>query len=115
MNASYLLKTLKNITQKDDLDFEYVKSGFKKLDYTTGGFKKKEITPVSILDFTQNGQHAGCEDLLVKVEEIKPKINIFGHIHEGYGDIIINNTRFINASVLNEQYALVNQPIVFEL
>lgn len=44
MNASYLLKTLKNITQKDDLDFEYVKSGFKKLDYTTGGFKKKEIT-----------------------------------------------------------------------
>lgn len=71
--------------------------------------------PVGILDFTQNGQHAGCEDLLVKIEEVKPKVHIFGHIHEGYGDININDTRFINASVLNEQYALVNQPIVFEL
>ena len=27
--------------------------------------------------------NAGCEDLLAKIKEIKPALNVFGHIHEG--------------------------------
>jgi Icc-related predicted phosphoesterase len=57
----------------------------------------------------------GCEDLLLKVEEVKPTFHICGHIHEAYGMQEKDNTTFINASVLNEKYVLVNEPIVFEL
>lgn len=68
-----------------------------------------------ILDYTAHGKRVGCEDLLLKVEEIKPKFHICGHIHEGYGQVEKNETRFINASILNERYALKNEPILFEI
>jgi Icc-related predicted phosphoesterase len=68
-----------------------------------------------ILDYTNSGMRVGCEDLLVKVQEVKPKFHICGHIHEAYGMQEKDGTTFINASVLNEKYVLVNEPIVFEL
>ena len=68
-----------------------------------------------ILDTVINEQHVGCKDLLQKVTELKPKVHICGHIHESYGSIKKGGTRFINASLLNEAYELVNKPIVFEL
>ncbi len=68
-----------------------------------------------ILDATTRGDQAGCEDLLNRVTTIKPKVHICGHIHEAYGVIKKNETTFINASVLNEKYELVNEPIIFEL
>lgn len=69
----------------------------------------------NILDKTFSGQNVGCQDLLGKIIEVKPKVHICGHIHEGYGAITIDETRFINASVLNERYIMKNKPIVFEL
>jgi Icc-related predicted phosphoesterase len=68
-----------------------------------------------ILDNTNSGHLAGCEDLLNQVNDIKPKVHICGHIHEAYGVIEKGKTKFINASVLNERYELVNEPIIFEL
>lgn len=68
-----------------------------------------------ILDSVVNNTNAGCMDLLQTVEKIKPKVHVCGHIHEGYGVIKKNGTTFINASVLNESYELVNKPIVFDL
>jgi Icc-related predicted phosphoesterase len=67
------------------------------------------------LDTVLNDEHAGCRDLLKKVQEIKPKVHVFGHIHESYGYIKRGGTRFINSCILNEQYELVNTPIVFEV
>lgn len=62
-----------------------------------------------------DGFQAGCRELLKKIQEIKPKIHAFGHIHEGYGvrylDIDGHKTRMINASVLDERYRRVNPPI----
>ena len=69
----------------------------------------------NVLDKTATGKHAGCEDLLHKINEVKPAVHICGHIHEGYGEVNIAGTKFINASVLNENYKLVNSPVVFEL
>jgi predicted phosphodiesterase len=66
-------------------------------------------------DTTAAGQHAGCDDLLIKVTEVKPKVHICGHIHEAYGQVSRNGTQFINASVLNQRYQLVNEPVVFEI
>lgn len=51
-----------------------------------------------------NEPNVGCKALLERLKEIKPLINCFGHIHEGYGDETIENTRFINAACLDENY-----------
>lgn len=69
----------------------------------------------NILDKTVDGIHAGCSDLLNTVNTIKPSVHIGGHIHEAYGTERHNNTLFINASVLNEEYIMLNEPLVFEL
>lgn len=72
--------------------------------------------PYSILDKTINLENVGCEELLTKVQSIKPKFHLFGHVHEGYGiDKNDLGTIFINASVLDERYRLKNDPITFEL
>jgi len=70
--------------------------------------------PHNILDNTISGEHAGCEDLLETVKNIKPKIHVFGHIHEDYGMKEVANTTYINASVLDIRYRLVNPPIEIE-
>lgn len=66
-----------------------------------------------LLDTIHSGEHTGCENLLVKIEEIKPRVHICGHIHEGYGRIEHQGIEFINASVTNERNKPVNPPIVF--
>lgn len=66
-----------------------------------------------ILDKIYNGENTGCENLLTKIEEIKPKVHICGHIHEGYGSLVYQGIKFINASVTTERYKPTNDPIVF--
>ncbi len=68
-----------------------------------------------ILDKTTRNESVGCEDLLAKIKEVKPKFHICGHIHEAYGYIKHSGTEFINASVLDENYNLKNKPVVFEI
>ncbi|RYD83094.1 MAG: metallophosphoesterase [Sphingobacteriales bacterium] len=68
-----------------------------------------------ILDTTQDGKNVGCEELMNAINIIQPKIHLCGHIHEAYGKRQHNQTTFINASVLNINYRLVNKPIVFDL
>lgn len=68
-----------------------------------------------ILDRTAYGEQVGCSDLLDAVKRINPSFHVCGHIHEAYGEQIAERTTFINASVLNEDYFLMNSPKVFEL
>jgi len=56
----------------------------------------------------------GCEILRDKVDKIKPKIHIFGHIHGSAGYHFNGHTHFINAAVLNERYVYTNLPQTFE-
>ncbi|MFL5741841.1 MAG: metallophosphoesterase family protein [Flavisolibacter sp.] len=67
------------------------------------------------LDMVVDETHVGCQDLLRTVLTIQPKVHLFGHIHESYGNIKRSGIRFINASQVNEHYQLVNQPVVFDL
>jgi Icc-related predicted phosphoesterase len=71
--------------------------------------------PYKILDKTTRGDLTGCVDLKEKINQVKPCVHVFGHIHEAYGIEKIEETTFINASVLNVEYQLMNAPIVFEL
>jgi Icc-related predicted phosphoesterase len=56
----------------------------------------------------------GCELLKERIELIKPKIHVCGHIHGGYGYYYNGHTHFFNASVLNERYEYANLPFTFD-
>jgi Icc-related predicted phosphoesterase len=77
--------------------------------------------PHGILDRTIRGDKVGCPYLYISVHEIKPKLHVFGHIHEAYGQdceqwgLDGKSTRFVNASHVNELYKPVNKPIRIEL
>lgn len=58
--------------------------------------------------------HVGCELLRDRVEALRPKIHVFGHIHGGAGYYFNGHTHFINASVLDERYTYANLPLTFE-
>ena len=71
--------------------------------------------PWGHLDVTPYGNlNVGCEVLRERIEVIKPKIHVFGHVHSGYGYKFHNGTHFVNASVLNERYNYKNKPITID-
>lgn len=59
--------------------------------------------------------HTGSPSLLQKIEEIKPKLVVYGHIHSGYGVYNIGDTVLVNASHVTEKYKPENSPIVVEI
>lgn len=70
--------------------------------------------PHGILDRTVGNELVGCQDLRQRIDELDLKIHVFGHIHEGYGMIQREGVSYVNASVLNVNYRLVNAPVVLE-
>jgi Icc-related predicted phosphoesterase len=64
---------------------------------------------------SNGGECVGCEELAIAVKKIKPMIHIFGHIHEGYGIIDTENTKFVNASSCNFAYQPLNPPLAIDL
>lgn len=70
--------------------------------------------PHGILDECQDG-HVGCEELTKYIKKAKPKYHVFGHIHEGYGIVKKGKTTYINASVLDGDYYMTNEPITIEI
>lgn len=54
--------------------------------------------PFSILDKTSRGLTVGCKDLLAAVKKVRPKLHVFGHVHEAYGQVSQGGTLFVNAS-----------------
>lgn len=57
------------------------------------------------------GVNLGCELLRERIEVIKPKIHVFGHIHTGYGYKFDGNTHYFNAAVLDENYNFTQKPL----
>ncbi|UJR36079.1 hypothetical protein I4U23_028815 [Adineta vaga] len=71
--------------------------------------------PGNILDKTYTGQNVGCAHLLARVLKIKPRLHVFGHIHEAYGREEHNGTIFVNASTCNLRYKPLQPPIAVDL
>jgi len=71
--------------------------------------------PKGILDKTISRENAGSQSLLDRIRIVKPKIHIFGHIHETYGSQFNREVHYINASIVNEYYQNVNKPIVIDI
>jgi Icc-related predicted phosphoesterase len=88
--------------------------------------------PFGILDGVQpvagyNFENAGCTDLLAKINEVKPKVHAFGHIHSHYGwtstshiiedteeAMVLGRILFVNASTCDESYTPVHPVLVVD-
>lgn len=70
--------------------------------------------PKGILDEVWAG-NVGCPYLRDRVLTLKPKLHVFGHIHEGRGEKHFNDTHFVNAGVVDEYYYMDTQPAVVDL
>ena len=70
--------------------------------------------PLGILDTADNIAY-GCPDLLQAVLKVSPRYHLFGHIHDTYGVEKSKGTTFINAALMDEEYRLLNNPIVFDI
>lgn len=72
--------------------------------------------PLQILDRCYDGRHVGCEALREAVlERVRPRVHVFGHIHEAWGRFDSTHTTFINASICTLDYQPIQQPFVLEL
>jgi len=71
--------------------------------------------PLGVGDLCSGGGgRAGCQDLLEQVTKVvKPKLHVFGHIHEGYGMYKNGKTTFVNAATVGPGYKPINPPVVF--
>ncbi|BDE05241.1 hypothetical protein WPS_05170 [Vulcanimicrobium alpinum] len=71
--------------------------------------------PRGILDATARGDAAGCDDLLARVHEVRPRVHCFGHIHEAAGIEERSGTIFVNASICTLRYAPSNPVRVVDI
>lgn len=46
--------------------------------------------PAGILDETKGGNNVGCESLIRAAGRARPALHCFGHIHEGYGALVVD-------------------------
>ncbi|MBX7185187.1 MAG: metallophosphatase domain-containing protein [Vicinamibacteria bacterium] len=67
--------------------------------------------PMGTADRTARGENVGCADLGEAMARVKPRLSVFGHIHEGYG---VHGDK-VNAAICDEKYRPVNRPIVVDL
>lgn len=61
------------------------------------------------------GDEVGCEELKKAVDRLTPRVHLFGHIHEGYGQETRGKTTFVNAASCDKDYRPANPPIVVDL
>lgn len=66
--------------------------------------------PINILDRNSRGKACGCSDLRKRLTDLKPRLHCFGHVHASAGTQQLNQTTYINASMVNSQYELVRTP-----
>ena len=66
-------------------------------------------------NWRQPNTNVGCECLINRIGEINPLVNVFGHIHEGYGVTYGGKTLFVNAAICTTGYEPTNKPIVIDL
>lgn len=60
-------------------------------------------------------EYLGCADLRQAVEQKKPRVHVFGHIHTGHGTMEREGTKFVNGAICDEAYHPRFQPIEFDL
>lgn len=60
-------------------------------------------------------ENVGSPSLLRKIQEVKPKLVVCGHVHCSYGIYQVGETTIINASLVNEKHKPVNGVVTWTL
>lgn len=71
--------------------------------------------PQGILDRTIRDETVGCEALTARLPDLKPRLHVFGHIHESYGSLEQKGTLFVNASSIDVRHRPIHPPQVVDL
>jgi len=75
--------------------------------------------PFGIMDMTCNpgypSKRIGSKSLIKKIKEVRPKYVVFGHNHGEPGVIEEDGIVFINATLANDYYDIVNPPTLIEI
>jgi len=72
--------------------------------------------PSSVLDKTYSEENVGSRSLLTEVTgRVKPKVHLFGHVHEAYGTVQMDGITFVNASLCSLNNVLMNEPVMVEV
>lgn len=74
--------------------------------------------PLGVLDQNHMGKKCGSSALAKAVADKKPKVHVFGHIHEGYGALLGENGVSLNVAACGMDDRLevfVNPPVIFDL
>lgn len=80
--------------------------------------------PPCIMEFGMVMQHGkfntladyGCDELRESVNDKKPKLHIFGHVHSGrHSRLELDGTTYCNVSLKDEDYRVMYEPQIFKL
>ncbi len=72
--------------------------------------------PFGVLDKNIFKKHCGSYALSEKIsKDLHLKYHIFGHIHEGYGEMLEGTHVSINCSIMDENYYPTNKPVRINL
>lgn len=69
--------------------------------------------PKGILDDNGKGKSCGDSYLRERVGQVKPRLHVFGHVHEGYGMTQVDGTLFVNAAALGPDKTASQPAFVF--
>lgn len=70
--------------------------------------------PFGVLDTIHDGRRVGCEELGRARARVRPRLHVFGHIHEAYGSERADGILSVNACSCDIAYRAVNAPIVVD-
>jgi Icc-related predicted phosphoesterase len=72
--------------------------------------------PRGILDGSSRQKKSqGCDQLLAAVRRVRPRLHVFGHIHQQYGTLHSAGTLFVNAALAGSDYTITKRPILFDI
>lgn len=60
-------------------------------------------------------KHVGSPSLTKKIGEIQPRLTVYGHVHQGYGQYKIGNSLLLNSSYVGQDYKPKNKIWEIEL
>lgn len=60
-------------------------------------------------------ESSGSRELARRVFDVKPRLHIFGHVHEGSGARLAGETLFVNAAIMNKEHKPGNKPKLIEV
>ena len=71
--------------------------------------------PAGLLDRCPDGRRVGCDELRSRIDRLKLRLHVFGHIHCENGTTNVNGTTFVNASICDESYRPTGTAFVVDL